>query len=94
MCCARWVSWSRRVRGMPFSQPRKRFQRRASYRWRMAGSCIYSTDSFAMFELQGVDAQRVQAFLVSALMSDELQEKFNLAKGFNPGPAGREAGRL
>jgi glucose/mannose transport system substrate-binding protein len=49
-----------------------------------AGSYTYNIDSFAMFQLKGVEAQKAQGYLASALMGEEFQEAFNLAKGSIP----------
>jgi glucose/mannose transport system substrate-binding protein len=49
-----------------------------------ASAFLYNIDSFAMFKLKSPDAQKAQAYLASALMGQEFQEAFNLAKGSIP----------
>jgi glucose/mannose transport system substrate-binding protein len=44
----------------------------------------FNIDSFAMFQLKSVEAQKAQGYLASALMGQEFQETFNLAKGSIP----------
>lgn len=49
-----------------------------------AASFTFNVDSFAMFQLKSVEAQKAQGYLASALMGPEFQEAFNLAKGSIP----------
>jgi glucose/mannose transport system substrate-binding protein len=49
-----------------------------------ASAFTYNVDSFAMFRLKGVEAQKAQGYLASAVMGQEFQEAFNLAKGSIP----------
>jgi len=49
-----------------------------------AGAFSFNIDSFAMFHLKSPDAQKAQGYLASALMGQEFQEAFNLAKGSIP----------
>jgi glucose/mannose transport system substrate-binding protein len=49
-----------------------------------ATAFTFNIDSFAMFQLKSVDAQKAQGYLASALMGQEFQESFNLAKGSIP----------
>jgi glucose/mannose transport system substrate-binding protein len=49
-----------------------------------ANAFTFNVDSFAMFQLKSLDAQKAQGYLASALMGQEFQEAFNLAKGSIP----------
>lgn len=49
-----------------------------------ATAFTFNIDSFAMFQLKSLDAQKAQGYLASALMGQEFQEAFNLAKGSIP----------
>jgi len=49
-----------------------------------ATAFTFNIDSFAMFQLKSVEAQKAQGYLASALMGQEFQETFNLAKGSIP----------
>jgi glucose/mannose transport system substrate-binding protein len=49
-----------------------------------ATAFTFNIDSFAMFQLKSVEAQKAQGYLASALMGQEFQEAFNLAKGSIP----------
>jgi len=44
----------------------------------------FNVDSFAMFKLKSVDAQKAQADLAATIMGPEFQEVFNLNKGSIP----------
>jgi glucose/mannose transport system substrate-binding protein len=49
-----------------------------------ATAFTFNVDSFAMFQLKSLDAQKAQGYLASAVMGPEFQEAFNLAKGSIP----------
>jgi glucose/mannose transport system substrate-binding protein len=49
-----------------------------------ANAFTFNIDSFAMFKLKSPDAQKAQGYLASAMMGQEFQEAFNLAKGSIP----------
>jgi glucose/mannose transport system substrate-binding protein len=49
-----------------------------------ANAFTFNIDSFAMFKLKSPEAQKAQGYLASAMMSQDFQEAFNLAKGSIP----------
>jgi glucose/mannose transport system substrate-binding protein len=49
-----------------------------------ATAFTFNVDSFAMFQLKSLEAQKAQGYLASAVMGPEFQETFNLAKGSIP----------